>query len=158
MKSGWIFVVAAFLALIIAVGGLTEHIADQNVTLEALGQYIEVKDARIASLKLDLDAASRTQLPATFIVDQRPKTVEQCFRIGDWDYIVMTFNPGTRSEGHNSILTNQKGHEVLPDDLTDRTATIETPWGLMRWQGHINDRQHAWNNSGWRLEGVCDDE
>lgn len=145
MKSGWLIAIAAvvFLTLSITTCVLTKHIVDQNVQVGDL-------ETNVACLQLEIDTISRTQLPTTFIVGQLPTSVEQCFRVGGWDYVVMTFNPGTRSEGFNSILA-VNGNVVEPDDLINKTATVETPWGTMRWLGSFNDRKHAWVGSGWQL-------
>ena len=148
-KNGWMLAFALGVASLIMVTFLSDCIDDQEIEIQSLQCDIQFYEKTVEAFRSDVEMLTYRQLPLTNI-RQLPTSVTQTFRIGDWDYIVTTYNPGTRSEGHNAILAKD-GNEILPEDLTNKRATVETPWGVMLWQGHIDDRKHVWNNSGWRV-------
>jgi Tfp pilus assembly protein PilX len=145
-----LFIVVLLYLLIVMVIGLTIHATNQSQRIRAL----QLSNQRINQIADDMLVTTETllrhQLPKTNIQSPPPVSITQTFRAGDWDYIVTTFNPGTRSEGTNTILAKD-ANLIEPEELTDLTATTKTPWGLMQWVGDIDARQHVWINSGWIL-------
>lgn len=83
------------------------------------------------------------------MVEGVPVSIDQHFRIGEWDYVVRTHHPGCGNEASKTILTDNNGSAVLPADLTDLTATVKTPWGVMRWHGNPLSFTRLPDNRGW---------
>ncbi|NCC05362.1 MAG: hypothetical protein EOM37_15300 [Proteobacteria bacterium] len=61
-----------------------------------------------------------------------------------WKLDTLVLQPGSRSQGYHGVLTRE-GTEIQGQ----KGEEMETPLGLLKYHGSMDERPHLWSHSGW---------
>jgi len=146
---------------VVALEGHVEELAEiANETLLLLEEsrlskkrLVSAWHVREVQLRDEIQRLSCNQLPGTFIDSDvaLPRTVTQEYAADGYVYSVITYAPGTKSEGFDGLLYKD-GEMVVPEgDVFGPKPRVETPWGEMVWLGSPDDRRNLWQGCGWMV-------
>lgn len=81
--------------------------------------------------------------PETGSVEHELQTLPPIEKDG-WKLETLVLQPGSRSQGYHGVLTRE-GTEIQGQ----KGEELETPLGILQYQGSMDERPYLWSHSGW---------